>query len=45
LNCCHKRKVPSMLIKLDFWKAFDSVSWTAVLQLLTARGFPPLFCN
>jgi hypothetical protein len=34
-----------MVIKLDFRKAFDSVSWTSLLAVLHARGFPPLFCS
>ena len=25
LNCCHKRRVPTAVLKLDFKKAFDSV--------------------
>jgi hypothetical protein len=45
LNYCHKRKVPTMLIKLDLRKAFDLVSWVALNQLLITRGFPPIFCN
>jgi hypothetical protein len=45
LNCCHKRKAQTMVIKLDFRKAFDSVSPTSLLAVLHARGFPPLFCS
>jgi len=32
---CHKRKVPSIAIKIDFAKAFDTVNWMG----LQARGF------
>jgi hypothetical protein len=34
-----------MVIKLDFQKAFDYVSWSSHLTLLQVRGFPPLFCS
>ena len=26
VQCCHKRKVPTLVIKLDFAKAFDTVN-------------------
>jgi hypothetical protein len=45
LNCCHKRKAPTMVIKLDIRKAFDSLSWEALQHLLLTRGFPNLFCQ
>ena len=32
-----------MVLKLDFRKAFDSVSWTALDAILEAKGFPPLW--
>lgn len=35
----HKTKKPSILLKLDIAKAFDSVSWTYILDMLRARGF------
>jgi mannosylglycoprotein endo-beta-mannosidase len=35
----HKTKKPSILLKLDLAKAFDSVSWTYLLDMLKARGF------
>jgi hypothetical protein len=34
-----------MVIKLDFRKAIDSVSWSSLLSVLQSRGFPPLFCS
>ena len=27
LSCCHKRHAPTVVLKLDFKKAFDSVDW------------------
>jgi hypothetical protein len=36
---CHKRKKESIVVKLDFAKAFDTVNWDALLQILHARGF------
>lgn len=35
----HRTSTPSLLFKLDISKAFDSVSWEYLLELLTARGF------
>jgi hypothetical protein len=43
LNCCHKRKAPAMIIKLDFRKAFDSISWKSLQKILKHRGFPRRF--
>lgn len=39
LSCCHKRKLPAAVIKLDFIKAFDSVAWDSLNKILEARGF------
>lgn len=36
----HRTKTPACLIKLDITKAFDSVSWEYLLELLGRRGFP-----
>jgi hypothetical protein len=41
----HKSKVPSLLFKLDIRKAFDSVRWDYILELLRRHGFPPKFRN
>lgn len=35
-----KRGRPTVFIKLDFAKAFDSVNWTFLLNVLKARDFP-----
>ncbi|KAM0928198.1 hypothetical protein ACQ4PT_002333 [Festuca glaucescens] len=37
----HRRKVPSMLLKHDVAKAFDSVSWPFLISVLRQRGFGP----
>lgn len=37
---CHKRRAATLVVKLDFAKAFDSVNWTSLLKILEARGFP-----
>jgi hypothetical protein len=34
-----KRKVPKLLLKLDISKAFDTVNWVFLLELLQAWGF------
>jgi hypothetical protein len=41
----HKRKIPALLFKLDIRKAFDSVRWDYIIDLLQKRGFPPRFRN
>jgi mannosylglycoprotein endo-beta-mannosidase len=39
----NKAKIPALLFKLDIRKAFDSVSWAYILDLLQKRGFPTRF--
>jgi hypothetical protein len=41
VQACNKRKVPTLVLKLDFAKAFDTVNWTGLDQILSARGFSP----
>jgi mannosylglycoprotein endo-beta-mannosidase len=41
----NKAKTPALLFKLDIRKAFDSVSWEYMLDLLQRRGFPACFRN
>ncbi|XP_010236490.1 uncharacterized protein LOC104584074 [Brachypodium distachyon] len=36
----HRAKKPTLLVKLDFAKAFDSVSWEYLLELMLHLGFP-----
>lgn len=41
-NCVrslHRKKKAALLIKLDIARAFDSVSWEYILELLTELGF------
>ena len=45
VQLCHKRRVPTLVIKLDFAKAFDSVNWATLLRILLARGFPQKWCE
>jgi hypothetical protein len=35
----HKKKVPALFIKLDIAKAFDTVNWSYLLEILTYLGF------
>ena len=37
----HRRKRPCLLVKLDFARAFDSVAWDYLFELLQRLGFPP----
>jgi len=41
----HRQKVPSLFLKLDISKAFDSVSWSFLLEVLAHLGFGRLWCN
>lgn len=43
VQCCYKQKAPTLVIKLDFAKAFDSVNWDSLDSVLQARGFPVLW--
>jgi hypothetical protein len=37
----HRSKTPALLIKLDIAKAFDTVRWDYILDLMQRLGFPP----
>jgi retron-type reverse transcriptase len=39
VHSLRKKKIPSLMMKLDISKAFDSVSWEFLLKLLARRGF------
>jgi mannosylglycoprotein endo-beta-mannosidase len=41
----HRTRTPACLIKLDITKAFDSVSWEYLIELLRNRGFPSRWLN
>lgn len=34
VQCCYKRKIPTVVLKLDFAKAFDSVNWDSLIRIL-----------
>jgi len=40
-----ERISPRCLIKVDLYKAYDSLSWSFIRQVLLGIGFPPLFVN
>jgi hypothetical protein len=40
-----KKKILMLLLKLDISKAFDTLSWPFLLDLLRARGFGPRWCG
>jgi hypothetical protein len=44
VQVCYKRKVPTIVLKLDFAKAFDTVNWAGRLQIMLARGFSERWC-
>lgn len=35
-----RKKIPMLLLKLDISKAFDTLSWPFLLEVLAAHGFP-----
>ena len=39
VQTCRKRKRNAMTLKLDFGKAFDTISWDAVFAIIEAIGF------
>lgn len=39
----HKNKTAALLFKLDIRKAFDSIRWDYIIDLLQRRGFPHRF--
>jgi hypothetical protein len=45
IKLLHRQKVPSLFLKLDISKAFDSVSWAFLLEVLNQLGFGNTWCN
>jgi len=41
INHCCKNNITYALLKQDFVKAFDSVDWDFLLDMLSARGYSP----
>ena len=40
-----RRKQTGLILKLDFEKAYDKVSWRFLLECLAARGFCSKWCK
>ncbi|XP_073351898.1 uncharacterized protein [Aegilops tauschii subsp. strangulata] len=45
VQCCHRRGAPTLVFKLDFAKAFDSITWPSLRRIMEVRGFPALWCD
>ena len=45
IKVLHQRKILSLFLKLDISKAFDSVDWAFLLEILTHLGFGPTWVS
>jgi hypothetical protein len=45
VQCYFKRRAPTLILKFNFAKAFNSIDWGILRRALLARGFPPLWCD
>lgn len=45
VQACKKRRLPTLVLKLDFAKAFDTVIWDSLIRIMQARGFDQLWCD
>ena len=45
IKILHRRKISSLFLKLDISKAFDSVDWAFLLEILTHLGFGAVWRN
>jgi hypothetical protein len=45
LGCCHRRGAATIVLKLDFQKAFDSIYWESLDAILRVRGFGDRWCS
>nr|GFB85457.1 RNA-directed DNA polymerase, eukaryota [Tanacetum cinerariifolium] len=45
LQWCKRKKLQAMFFKVDFAKAYDSVRWDYLLDILAAFGFGSKWCN
>ncbi|GJY01240.1 RNA-directed DNA polymerase, eukaryota, partial [Tanacetum coccineum] len=45
LQWCKRKNKKAMFFKVDFAKAYDSVRWDFLIDVLEAFGFGPTWCN